>query len=345
MATKNQLSGGGFQDATGAPLANGYLQMELSQDAQVNGNTQVFAGYTITINLDANGNVVSSPAQSVWPNDVLSPAGTFYNVSAYSAAGQLVWGPNAQQVLTSPSPYNIGAWVPTAINTTIGGGAGAGSVTSVSVVTANGVSGTVANPTTTPAITLALGAITPSSLQVNGGQTVIGTQGTGSALLTFTGGSGSNQVLSTDASGTAMISGVGTGNLVTTIGNNVFTGHNAFTVDQTFEAINAATNILNVSSPALDFSGNYWNGSASTSDVWGMADILGTGTNPTSTLTFTHSGSPGVARVSVPKLQLLSPLTTTSATAGAATALPANPLGYVVINIAGADVKLPYYNL
>lgn len=39
-------------------------------------------------------------------------------------------------------------------------------VTSVSVVTANGVSGSVANPTTTPAITLTLGAITPSS--VNG---------------------------------------------------------------------------------------------------------------------------------------------------------------------------------
>lgn len=43
-------------------------------------------------------------------------------------------------------------------------GVGTGSVTTVSVVTANGVSGTVANPTTTPAITLALGAITPSSV-------------------------------------------------------------------------------------------------------------------------------------------------------------------------------------
>ena len=41
-----------------------------------------------------------------------------------------------------------------------------GTVTSVSVVTANGVSGSVANSTATPAITLSLGAITPSS--VNG---------------------------------------------------------------------------------------------------------------------------------------------------------------------------------
>lgn len=45
---------------------------------------------------------------------------------------------------------------------------GLGTVTSVSVVTANGVSGSVATSTTTPAITLTLGAITPSSLQVSG---------------------------------------------------------------------------------------------------------------------------------------------------------------------------------
>src|ERR1700733_4838303 len=39
-----------------------------------------------------------------------------------------------------------------------------GTVTSVSIATANGISGTVANPTTTPAITLALAAITPTSV-------------------------------------------------------------------------------------------------------------------------------------------------------------------------------------
>jgi hypothetical protein len=45
-------------------------------------------------------------------------------------------------------------------------GAGAGTVTSVSVTTANGISGSVANPTSTPAITLTLGAITPTSVAV-----------------------------------------------------------------------------------------------------------------------------------------------------------------------------------
>lgn len=118
----NQLIGGGFQDVLGNPLSDGYLILELSQDAQVNGNTQIAAGYKITINLDANGNVVISPAQFVWPNDVMLPPGTFYIVSAFSSSGQLVWGPNPQQVLSSPSPFDIGTWTPAAVNTGLGGG-------------------------------------------------------------------------------------------------------------------------------------------------------------------------------------------------------------------------------
>ena len=53
------------------------------------------------------------------------------------------------------------------VATQVGAG-GSGTVTSVSVVTANGVSGSVATSTTTPAITVTLGAITPSSVTVSG---------------------------------------------------------------------------------------------------------------------------------------------------------------------------------
>lgn len=45
---------------------------------------------------------------------------------------------------------------------------GSGTVSSVSVTTANGISGTVATSTTTPAISLTLGAITPSSVVTSG---------------------------------------------------------------------------------------------------------------------------------------------------------------------------------
>lgn len=59
-------------------------------------------------------------------------------------------------------------------------GNGNGTVTVVSVTTANGVSGSVATDTTTPAITLALGAITPSSIAGTsfiGNNTFTGTNG------------------------------------------------------------------------------------------------------------------------------------------------------------------------
>jgi hypothetical protein len=73
------------------------------------------------------------------------------------------------------------------------GPGGSGTVTSVSVVTNAGVSGTVANPTTTPAITLTLGAITPTS--VNG----VAISGTSTPTLAV--------------SGTTSVSGTNTGNV------------------------------------------------------------------------------------------------------------------------------------
>ena len=62
---------------------------------------------------------------------------------------------------------------------------GSGSVSSVSVTSANGVSGTVATSTTTPAISLTLGAITPSSVAATG--TVTGSNLSGSHSGTSSG--------------------------------------------------------------------------------------------------------------------------------------------------------------
>jgi hypothetical protein len=74
-----------------------------------------------------------------------------------------------------------------------------GTVQSVSVVTANGISGSVATATTTPAITLTLGAITPTS--VNG--------------VTLSGSSTPTLVVS----GTTSVSGTNTGDQTTVTGN------------------------------------------------------------------------------------------------------------------------------
>jgi len=76
----------------------------------------------------------------------------------------------------STTSGNLAVWDGSNTDTLEDGGpvpAGGGTVTSVSVTTANGVSGSVATATTTPAITLTLGAITPTT--VNGNTITTGT--------------------------------------------------------------------------------------------------------------------------------------------------------------------------
>ena len=93
------------------------------------------------------------------------------------------------------------------------GGSGSGTVTTVSIVTANGVSGTVANPTTTPAITISLGDITPTSVTSSGA--VTGSNLSGSSSGTNTG----DQTITL----TGDVTGSGTGSFVTTISSHVVT--------------------------------------------------------------------------------------------------------------------------
>jgi len=65
-------------------------------------------------------------------------------------------------------------------------------------------------------------------------------------------------------------------------------------------ATTAATSGSNVNSPMLSLLGNYWTGSASNADSWGIQDVLGAGANPASTLALSHlGGSSGATTVDV----------------------------------------------
>jgi hypothetical protein len=109
---------------------------------------------------------------------------------------------------------------------------GNGTVTSVSVVTANGISGTVATATTTPAITLTLGAITPTS--VNGNTFTLGT-GT-LTLSTFTLTVGGTSSINGIFSGTS--SGTNTGDqTITLTGEATGSGTGSFGVTLTNSAV------------------------------------------------------------------------------------------------------------
>lgn len=94
-----------------------------------------------------------------------------------------------------------------------------GTVTTVSVTTANGVSGTVANATTTPAITLSLGAITPST--VNG----VALSGSSTPSLAVTGTSSISGANTGDQTITLTgdVTGSGTGSFAATIGSGKVT--------------------------------------------------------------------------------------------------------------------------
>lgn len=99
--------------------------------------------------------------------------------------------------------------------------AGTGTVTTVSVVTANGVSGSVATATTTPAITLTLGAITPTTVN---GLTITTTTGTLTIANGVTLTASNNITLATDGTGTRSLN-IGAGG---TLGTAAFTASSAY---------------------------------------------------------------------------------------------------------------------
>ncbi len=117
------------------------------------------------------------------------------------------------------------------------GAAGGGTVTTVSVATANGVSGTVATATTTPAITLTLGAITPTSI---GSATTATTQSPGdnttklatTAFVTAAAAAAVTAATQTITL-TGNVTGSGTGSFAATIATSVALAGSPTTTTQT----------------------------------------------------------------------------------------------------------------
>ena len=127
-------------------------------------------------------------------------------VTATGALQQLSGSGSIGQILKSNGSNTLPTWQ---------NEGSSGTVTSVSVITANGVSGTVANATTTPEITLSLGVITPTTVN---GLTISTSTGT----LTITNGktlsvSNTLTLTGTDASSVAF----GGGGTVAYTANNL----------------------------------------------------------------------------------------------------------------------------
>jgi hypothetical protein len=106
------LFGGAFQDPSGNPVANGYLRMWLSHDSQeATTPGQVAGSIYVQIPLDQTGNIVTTSAL-VWPNSLLTPSSSYYNVELYSSAGMMIWNAPQRWTIPNTNPYNVGNLVP-----------------------------------------------------------------------------------------------------------------------------------------------------------------------------------------------------------------------------------------
>jgi hypothetical protein len=97
-----------------------------------------------------------------------------------------------------------------------------------------------------------------------------------------------------------------TGNLSINNGANSTTFQQTTTVPWLWQNLTVAVHLTPQNSPILELAGQYFTGAVSQLDVWTMSDVLGTADNGTSTFTFGHNGTPGVASVSVPNLIITS---------------------------------------
>jgi hypothetical protein len=104
-----------------------------------------------------------------------------------SGAGSAITSLNASNLASGTVPLaQLGSsGTPSATTFLNGANAWATALTSVSVVTANGVSASVATGTTTPALTFTLGAITPTSVAATGAVSGATLSGAGSAITSL----------------------------------------------------------------------------------------------------------------------------------------------------------------
>lgn len=130
---------------------------------------------------------------------------------------------------------------------------------------------------------------------------------------------------------------------------------NTFTQDQEVDGTNAFP--LTLKSADVGASAVHFQNTSNSAGAWvGVVGSAGAGGAPAGALAVSIDGTatspmyvtPGNVTVAgalhAQSIVLSSATTSTSATAGGATALPATPAGYLSISINGTTFKLPYYN-
>lgn len=80
-----------FSFADGTPVRNGYVLIRLSQDGSIPAQSLQICTASARVNLSDTGTVLGT--YSIWQNADISPVGTYYIFTVYSATGELAAGP------------------------------------------------------------------------------------------------------------------------------------------------------------------------------------------------------------------------------------------------------------
>ena len=268
-------------DGTGTSIGEIILGSNLSMTGNTLSASAPGTGTVTSVNADGSTTGMTFTGGPVTTSGTLTLGGTLALTNGGTGAT------SAGAALTSLGAYPANN--PNGYNT--------GTVTTASVVTANGVSGTVANASTAPAITIALGAITPDSVAATG--TVTGSNLTGTSSGTNTGDQAI--VLSGD------VSGSGSTGITTTIGANKVTYGMIQAVSASskllgssasgtaVEEITLGTN-LSMTGSTLNAAGGGGGGTVTSVDVAGGSTGLTTSGGPvTASGTITLGGTLSVA--------------------------------------------------
>jgi hypothetical protein len=238
---------------------------------------------------------------------------------------------------------------PTGLSWGVGGGGGGGSVVGFTFTNANGVNGNVATPTTTPNLTISLGAITPTSVAASGpvtGTNISGTN-TGDQTIALTGdvtGSGTG-TFATTYNGIVPIAKGGTGQTTANASFNALAPSQATHAGQilTTDGTNAAWlplsvpgSVTNVSATGLNgVTTNVTNPTTTPNIQIGLGDItpssvtspgVVTGSNIQGTITGTNTGDQAISFATSPVQDIVGSSVTTPGTGSspATTVITAN---------------------
>ena len=188
-----------FESGVGTPSTSGVLRLNntegvLWRNAANTGNLALsLVGDALYFNGSPIGGGSASP---------LTTKGDLYTYTTTDA--RLPVGLNGQTLVADSGQASGLSWQTM-------GGAGGGSVVGFTFTNANGISGSVATSTTTPNLTLTLGAITPTSVAASG--TVTGSNISGTISGTSSGTNTGDQTITL----TGAVTGSGTGSFATTL--------------------------------------------------------------------------------------------------------------------------------